>query len=100
MHDSVELPSLKQVNGAFNLQTSAQFDCSGFQKDQQNKVIKGKYTCSGAVAKPGGAGTNPSSTSSGSSSSKSSSADAVVIPPFPTLMGATSIFAWILQVLL
>lgn len=97
---SVELPALAQVVGAFNLQTSADFDCSGFQADKNSKnIIKGKFTCSGAVAKPGGQGTNPSSTS-GSSPTKSSSADAVVIPPFPALFGATSIFAGLLQLIL
>jgi len=96
----VELPSLALVAGAFNLQTSANFDCSGFQADKSSKnIIKGNYVCSGAVAKPGGAGTKPSSTS-GSSPTKSSSADAVVIPPFPALMGLTSMFAGLLQFIL
>jgi len=40
----------------------------------QNNVIKGKFTCAGSLAKPGGAGTTPSATASGSRSSGTSAA--------------------------
>jgi len=96
----VELPGLTQVSGAFNLQTSANFDCSGFQADKSSKnIIKGNFVCSGSVTKPGGAGTKPSSTG-GSGPNKSSAADPAAIPALPALMGATSIFAGLLQFIL
>ena len=96
---SVELPALKLVSGAFNLQTSGEFDCSAFKSDKDDKsIIKGHYECSGSVAKPGGEGTKPSAT--GSKSTHSGSADAVQIPPLPALFGGTGLLAGLLQLLL
>lgn len=60
---SVTLPALTDVAGGFNIQTSAQFDCSPFQNYKSDQVIKGTFTCAGSESKPGTAGTTPSSTS-------------------------------------
>ncbi|KAL8695321.1 MAG: hypothetical protein Q9218_000220 [Villophora microphyllina] len=95
----VELPALTQVQGAFNMQTSGKFDCSAFDKLDQNKVIKGHYVCQGSETKPGGAGTKPSGTSSGSAASGTSSAGQFQAN-LPAVMGGTSLVAGLLQLIL
>ncbi|KAL9596425.1 MAG: hypothetical protein Q9219_005809 [cf. Caloplaca sp. 3 TL-2023] len=95
----VELPALTQVQGAFNMQTSGKFDCSAFDKYEDNKVIKGKYTCRGSETKPGGAGSNPSGTSSGSAASGTSSAGQFQAN-LPAVLGGTSLMAGLLQLVL
>ena len=71
---SVSLPAIADVRGGFNLQTSATFDCSAFQTDSSNGVIKGTYVCAGKQANPGTAG-SPTSTSSSASPTKSGDAN-------------------------
>lgn len=94
---SVELPGLSQVKGAFNVQSSGQLDCTAFDADNKSKhVIKGNYVCQGAVSKPGGAGTKPSST--GSSSSSSAAAGNLQIPA--SIISGTGLFAMFLQMFL
>lgn len=93
----VELPALSRVSGAFNLQSSSELDCSAFDKDHTNKVIRGNYTCQGKVTKPGGADTVPSGTgSSPSSTAAASNFD----PKFPAMVGGSSLIAGLLQLLL
>ncbi|KAI4185410.1 MAG: hypothetical protein L6R41_004156 [Letrouitia leprolyta] len=94
----VELPALSQVQGAFNMQTSGKFDCSGFDELSSKKVVKGKYTCRGSQTKPGGVGT-ASSTSSGSSASGTSSAGQFQAN-LPAVLGGTSVMAGLLQLIL
>lgn len=96
---SVELPALTQVQGAFNMQTSGKFDCSAFDKLNQNKVIRGSYTCSGSETKPGTAGSKPSGTSSGSSPSGTGAAGQFQVD-LPAVLGATSVMAGLLQFIL
>lgn len=96
----VDLPSLSQVRGAFNLQTSAEFDCTAFDADKKSKgIIRGNYVCAGTQSKPGGAGTKPSGTSSGSKSSSTSAADALSLN-YPAVVGGTSLIAGLLQFIL
>ncbi|KZF25673.1 hypothetical protein L228DRAFT_236746 [Xylona heveae TC161] len=70
---SVALPALNDVRGGFNMQSSGQLDCSQFDKDHSNQVIKGTYTCKGLQAHPqtkgSGSSSGGSSTSSGTSPS-------------------------------
>ena len=99
IYRSVQLPGLTQIQGAFNMQTSGQFDCSAFAKDHDNKVIKGKYVCQGSETKPGTAGTSASGTSSGSSASPTSSAGRFEVC-FTTIAGGFSIVAGLLQFIL
>ena len=99
MDHRVDLPNLSQVRGAFNLQTSAEFDCKPFDDAKKKKgIIKGKYVCAGAQIKPGGAGTKPSGTKS-SSASGTNAADALNVN-MPALVGSTSFVAGLLQLLL
>ena len=81
------------------MQTSGKFDCSAFDKYDQNKVIKGNYVCKGSETKPGGAGTKPSGTSSASSASGTSIAGHFQAN-FPAVMGGTSLVAGLLQLVL
>lgn len=81
------------------MQTSGKFDCSAFDKLDQNKVVKGNYVCRGSETKPGGAGTKPSGTSSGSTASGTSSAGQFQAN-LPAVMGSTSLLAGLLQLIL
>lgn len=77
------MPALNEVDGAFNLQSSEQLDdCDAFKSLKSDDKIRGKFQCAGAVAKPSGVGSNPSSTGSGSGSSASSTgaASAMYVP--------------------
>jgi hypothetical protein len=96
---SVELPGLTQIQGAFNIQTSGQFDCSAFAKDHDNKVIKGHYNCAGSQTKPGTAGSSSSGTSSSSSASSTSSAGRYEMN-LPAVIGASSFVAGLLHLFL
>lgn len=93
----VALPALTQVKGAFNLQTSGDFDCSAFDKIHDGKaVIRGKYTCSGSQSHPGTADSSTTSTSSGSSPSKTGAAAHFELNA-PIIMGGSSLVAGLLQ---
>ena len=92
----VDLPNLKQVRGAFNLQTSAEFDCGPFDTARKNGVIKGKYVCAGTQVKPGGEGSKPSS---GGKSGPSNAAQPNNVN-YPAVIGGTSLIAGLLQMLL
>lgn len=94
----VNLPDLSRVAGAFNMQTSSSnFSCDAFDKNHNDKVIRGKYVCSGGVSKPRGAGTSVTSTGSGS---KPTGAAGHIEVNYPALVGGTSIIAGLLQLLL
>lgn len=91
----VDFPNLTQVRGTFNLQTSAEFDCSGFDSAKKSKgIIRGNpYVCRGSLSKPGGTG---SKVSSGSAPSDTSAADVNAIN-YQTIIGGTSLLAGVLQ---
>ncbi|KAL8674269.1 MAG: hypothetical protein Q9168_001336 [Polycauliona sp. 1 TL-2023] len=92
----VQLPALTQVQGAFNLQTSAKIDCSAF--DALGKtVIKGKYTCLGMRTKPGGEGTG--SGSNGAGDTKASAAGQI-FTNLPAVVGGPLVLAGLLQMIL
>ncbi|KAF2786664.1 hypothetical protein K505DRAFT_330199 [Melanomma pulvis-pyrius CBS 109.77] len=67
----VSLPSLTDVTGTFNIQSTGdiQNTCDTKFKPMSNQGgtsrIQGKYTCIGSVANPGGEGTTPTPTGSG-----------------------------------
>ncbi|KAL9097247.1 MAG: hypothetical protein Q9165_000674 [Trypethelium subeluteriae] len=76
---NVTLPSLGDVEGAFNLQSTKDIDssCSTFKSlSGSNAAIKGKFTCAGSQTNPGGAGTSPTT---GTSSSATGAANALDI---------------------
>ena len=91
----VDLPALTQVKGAFNLQTSGDFDCSKFDKIYQSKaVIRGKYTCQGSKSDPNSA--DSTSTSTGLSASKTAAAAHFELNT-PIIMGGSSLVVGLLQ---
>lgn len=93
---SVELPSLTQVRGAFNLQSSGQLDCTNFDSAASNKkVIKGKYTCKGSAKQSG----SKSSSSSGSSPTGASAAGHIGTS-FLAVVGGSAFIAGLLQIFL
>lgn len=69
------MPQLQNVNGGFNIQSTAQIDCSTFDK-QKGGIIQGTYTCKTTTDVQSGVGSG-SSTTSGTSSSSTSKAAAV-----------------------
>ena len=94
----VNLPELTLVRGAFNMQTSSSnFSCDAFDKDQDNKIIRGKYLCKSGVSKPSGAGTTPTET--GSKPTGSGAAGHIAVN-YPAVLGGTSVLAGLLQFVL
>lgn len=89
----VSLPALTQVRGAFNIQTSGQFNCSAFQKLSSSKAIKGKYVCTGNQQKPGTA--DPSTTSGGKSGKTGAAIHFEV--SMPRILYGSSVIAIFLQ---
>ena len=79
----VDLPSLKEVRGGFNMQSSGTLDCDGFSKLRGN-VIQGTYTCRSGVSDPQSVG--GTATSSGSQPTKKAGAGAVNPPAIMSLM--------------
>ncbi|OCK81807.1 hypothetical protein K432DRAFT_350312 [Lepidopterella palustris CBS 459.81] len=90
----VQLPSLGDVRGAFNIQSSGDLTkaCANFQTLKSSSVIKGSYVCQGSVAKPGGAGTTPTPTSSGAATSKTGAAGRLDVSS-SAVMGVSGILA-------
>jgi len=97
------LPALSDVQGAFNLSSTTTFDCSAFDKDNSNQVIKGTYVCSGSSSSSSGTpSSTASSTSSGStpkSTTKSGAAGHLEIN-IPAVIVGTTVIAGLLQLLL
>ncbi|KAK6524311.1 hypothetical protein TWF694_005963 [Orbilia ellipsospora] len=71
--DEADFPAIKDVRGGFNLQTTAQFNCTDFDQ-LQGGVVKGSYVCSGAVTNPGTEGTDPTTNGGSGDSGKKNSA--------------------------
>ncbi|GAB7351982.1 hypothetical protein MBLNU459_g2507t1 [Dothideomycetes sp. NU459] len=97
---NVTLPSITNIRGAFNLQSSADIDstCSTFKAlSGSNSVIKGKFTCAGEQSKPSGEGSSVTGTATGSSSTSTSTgksgAAGLIVPGAATgLMGVVAVF--------
>ncbi|GAM82836.1 hypothetical protein ANO11243_008220 [Dothideomycetidae sp. 11243] len=62
---NVTLPALKNVQGACNLQSTADISstCTTFNNLHSSGTIQGKVTCAGKESNPGGLGSSPSSSS-------------------------------------
>ncbi|KAL7271574.1 cell wall protein Ecm33 [Rhizina undulata] len=70
------LPSLDDVRGGFNLQSTQTFDCTEFDT-YKSSVVKGdSFTCAGSLAEAKSADGSSSTAGNGSSKSSSSSSDA------------------------
>ena len=81
------------------MQTSAtNFSCDAFEQNRKDKVIRGRFVCSGGVEKPRGAGTTPT-TEDGANPSGTGAAGHVQVN-YPVVVGGSSILAGLLQLLL
>ena len=98
-HYRVDLPALSQVQGAFTMVTTEEFDCDPFAKARANKIIKGEYKCHGKDPNPDKAGPDPSSTTGGSGSKPSGAASPLDLR-LSLVMGSSSLVATILQLFL
>ncbi|PQE13256.1 GPI-anchored cell wall organization ecm33 protein [Rutstroemia sp. NJR-2017a WRK4] len=96
-----ELPALNDVKGGFNMQSTAQIDCSGFKSEASSGNIQGTFTCkTTADAKSGTSSSGSgSSTTSGSGSSSTSKAAAASYGVNEALVGV-SFVGGLLQMLL
>ena len=79
---SPTIPNLSLVAGGFNVQSTQEIDCDGFDalsaKKSNSQVIRGTYTCiTTADAKSGVGSAGGSGTSTGSGASTTSKAAAV-----------------------
>jgi len=93
---SVTLPSLQDVAGAFNIQSTGDVksDCDHFQGETgANDVIKGKFSCYYEVANPGGAGTTPTGSAAGSSSTGGTGAAGHLDVSSSAVMGLAGVIA-------
>jgi hypothetical protein len=94
------LPKLSDVKGGFNMQSTAQIDCSGFKSQSSSGNIQGTFTCkTTADAKSSGTSSSGSSTTSGSGSSSTSKAAAASYGVNEALVGV-SVVGGLLQMLL
>jgi hypothetical protein len=93
------LPALTNVKGGFNIQSTAQIDCTGFQAEAgSGKVIQGTFICK-TTADATTLGSS-SSTSSGSSASSTSSKGAAVSYGVNEAVAGLSVIGGLLQMLL
>jgi len=95
---NISVPSLHDVRGGSNVQTSSTNDvCGEFNADSANGVIKGVNTCIYGKSNPA---TNPSATSGGTTSSSTASAksDASLFDPSAPLTGLSAIIAALLMI--
>lgn len=92
----MDLPSLKEVKGGFNMQSTGQFDCAPFQKEASSggnaNVIQGSFTCKAATSNPttknGSSGTSTGTSASASPSKGAAAANLANMPA----MGVAAIF--------
>jgi len=77
----VSLPSLNQVGGSFNIQSTGdiQNTCDTVFKPMSGKQIQGKYQCVGKVVNPGGIDNTPTTTGTGNNSKPTGAAASVQV---------------------
>lgn len=93
------IPNLTDVKGGFNMQSTAQIDCSGYQSDFSSGVIQGKFTCKTTADAKGGLGSG-SGTSSGSSPSSTSTKGAAASFGISEAAAGLSVLGGLMQMLL
>ncbi|KAL2833360.1 GPI-anchored cell wall organization protein-domain-containing protein [Aspergillus cavernicola] len=95
--DSASLPSLQNVRGGFNMQSTGNFSCETFDSWKDN-TIHGTYKCEAETSDPttsdGSSGS--STTTSGSDSSTTDDAGVLTAANLP-VMGAAAIFGVLAQ---
>jgi len=91
------LPEINNIVGALNIESTAQIDCSGFNKLSGN-VVQGKENCVSATDNP--TTLSPSGTVTGSTSKPSSSKGAAVSYGVNEAVAGLSLVGGIMQMLL
>lgn len=100
-----DLPALKQVKGALNIQSTGNFSCAPFSKLHNDGVVGGQFKCHNETAHPstndGSSGTSGTTTGTSSSASSTSSHSAAIanIVDVPSL-GMAALFGALLQFVL
>jgi len=69
-----DLKSLSLVSGGFNMQSTAQIDCSTFDAEKKSGAIQGLYTCTTTADAKAGVGSSPTTSATGSKASGSKGA--------------------------
>jgi len=93
-----DLKSLTLVSGGFNMQSTAQIDCSTFDAQKKSNAIQGLYTCTTTADAKAGVGSSPTTSATGSKASGSKGA-AVSYGVSEALAGI-SVLGGLLQMLL
>jgi hypothetical protein len=93
-----DLPALNNVKGGFNVQSTANIDCSGFKKESGN-IIQGTFTCK-TTAEATSLGGTSTGTSTGSSTSPTSSKSAAMSFGVSEAVAGFSVVGGLLQLFL
>jgi hypothetical protein len=93
-----DLKSLSLVSGGFNMQSTAQIDCSAFDAAKKGGEIQGLYTCTTTADAKAGVGSSPTTSATGSKSS--SSKGAAVSYGVSDALAGISVLGGLLQMLL
>ena len=88
------MPSLNDVKGSFNMQSSGDITCDPFQKLKSSKNIQGSFTC---VAKSKNIQTSGTGTSSTPEPTKSKNAAYMNTAEAPLLMAVFGVIGWMFQ---
>ncbi|KAL4809068.1 GPI-anchored cell wall organization protein-domain-containing protein [Aspergillus unguis] len=98
--DKATLPSLKNVRGGFNMQSTGNFSCSTFNSWKDN-TIHGKYDCKASTNDPTTAdGSSGSSTTSSGGDSSPTDDAAVLTGANVPAMGLAALFGMAVQYIL
>ncbi|KAL2001881.1 hypothetical protein VTN02DRAFT_1093 [Thermoascus thermophilus] len=96
--DTVDVPSLEQVKGGFNMQSKGEFSCDPYQKLYQDGVIKGTYKCKPNLPNPttkdGSSGTTDSTSSAAATTSTGAAVQNLANVP---VMGLAAVLGGLLQ---
>ncbi|KKK19380.1 hypothetical protein AOCH_005033 [Aspergillus ochraceoroseus] len=99
--NQASLPSLKNVRGGFNMQSTGNFSCTTFDK-WKGTIIHGTYECkttSHPTTSDGSSGSSTTTSSSNSSSTTTKSAAVLTAANLPS-MGVAALFGLLVQYIL
>ncbi|KAL4921199.1 GPI-anchored cell wall organization protein-domain-containing protein [Aspergillus aurantiobrunneus] len=95
--DEAEIPSLENVRGGFNMQSTGNFSCDTFD-NWEGSVIRGDYECEASTNNPTTAdGSSGSSTSSGGGDSQPTDDAAILNGASVPAMGLAAMFGLLVQ---
>ncbi|KAK6347697.1 hypothetical protein TWF718_005534 [Orbilia javanica] len=91
--ENATFPSIRDIRGGFNLQTTAEFDCSTEFDRFEGSIVKGKYVCEGVVTNPGTEGTDPTKNGGSGNGDKKNSAGKFTVNKSFAALPALALFA-------